>query len=221
MTRRVLRSTPFAALCAAVLVAACSKGDGNADSAKVADSVAAANATAAPPAPAAPTLSDANIVALLDGVHMTDSSTASIAATKGTSAEVKTFARNMMRDHHALRKSGQALATKLNVTAELPAGDNSQAAATAWKDSLNAMPKGAAWDQAYIGHEVTYHEAALATAQAGLAAAQNAELKALIEKAAPNVQAHIEHAKSIQAKLGGGTGAMGGMNHDSMTKKTP
>jgi len=196
---RVLRLTPIAALCSVTLLAACSKGENNADSARLADS-AAAMATPAP-APAAPALTDANIVAILDGANATDSSAGAIAATKGTSASVKTFAQDMMRDHHALRVAGQDLAKKLNVTPELPAGDNSAAAAAAWRDSLNAMPKGAAWDKAYMDHEVTYHEAVLATATAALGAAQNAELKALIEKAAPNIQGHLDHAKAEQAKL--------------------
>ena len=202
MLRRALRRTSFVALCAAALVAGCGSGDKKEDSAKKADSMAAAMPAPAPaPAPAA--LTDPNIVALLDGANMADSSAGSVAAAKGTSATVKSFARDMMRDHHALRKAGQDLAKKLNVTPEMPAGDNSAAAAKAWQDSLTAMPKGADFDKHYIAHEVTYHEAVLATAQAGLAAAQNAELKALITKAAPNIQAHLDHAKSIQSKMGG------------------
>jgi putative membrane protein len=105
-----------------------------------------------------------------------------------------------------LRKMGQDLAKKLNVTPEMPSGDNSQAAAAAWHDSLTAMAKGAAFDKAYIDHEVTYHQAVLQTAQTALGAAQNAELKSLIQKAAPNLQAHLEHAQKIQSKLGSGAG---------------
>lgn len=195
----VLRRTPLALACAVALVAACSKGDKTADS--DADSTAVAATATAAMTPAAPALTDANIVALLDGANVADSSAGSVAAAKGTSAEIKSFGRDMMRDHHALRAAGQALAKKLNVTPEIPAGDTGAAAAAAWQDSLNAMPRGAAWDKAYINHEVTYHEAVLATAQAGLAAAQNAELKALIEKAAPNVQAHLDHAKQLQSKM--------------------
>ena len=204
MLRRALRRTSFVALSAAALVAGCGSGEKKEDSAKMADSMAAAMKAPAPaPTPAPPALTDANIVALLDGANMTDSSAGSVAAVKGTSASVKSFARDMMRDHHALRKAGQDLAKKLNVTPEMPAGDNSAAAAKAWQDSLTAMAKGADFDKHYIAHEVTYHEAVLATAQAGLAAAQNAELKALITKAAPNIQAHLDHAKSIQSKMGG------------------
>lgn len=201
MSPRVLRRSSFAALCAAALVAGCAGGDKTADSAKMADSMAAAAAAATPAPPPAPVLTDANIVALLDAANATDSTHGSHASSMGTDAEVKTFGKNMMRDHHALRKAGEDLAKKLGVTPELPAGDNSAAAVKAWADSMMAMPKGAAWDKAYINHEVTYHEAVLATAQAGLAAAQNQELKDLITKAAPNIQAHLDHAKKIQARL--------------------
>lgn len=205
-----MRRSQFAVLCTAALVAAaCSGGDSAADSTRITDSAMGAAGTPAATS-AAPTLSDANIVALLDGANMTDSAAGAVAATKATSAEVKEFARAMMRDHHALRQAGQDLAKKLSVTPQMPAGDGSAAAATAWQDSLTAMPKGAAWDKAYIDHEVTYHQAVLQTAQAGLAAAQNAELKALIEKAAPNVQAHLDHAKRLQSKMGGTAGTTGG-----------
>jgi putative membrane protein len=207
MTRRILR-TSAAALSAAALLAACSRGDSGADSARIAADSAAAATAAAPAPPAAPALTDANIAAILDAANATDSSAGSIAATKGTSADVRTFGRNMMRDHHALRKAGEDLVKKLNVTPALPAGDSSQAVAAAWSDSLRSMPRGAAFDKAYIDHEVAYHESVLATAQSALGAAQNAELKNLIQKAAPNIQAHLEQARSIQAKLGG-TGAAG------------
>jgi putative membrane protein len=224
MLRRLMRQTPVAALCAAALVAACSKGDKTGDSARVADSAtAAASATTAAATPAAPTLTDPNIVAILDNANMTDSASGAVAATKGTNSEVRTFGRDMMRDHHALRKMGQDLAKKLNVTPEPPAGDNSQAAATAWHDSLTAMPKGAAFDRAYIDHEVSYHQAVLQTAQTALGAAQNAELKSLIQKAAPNIQAHLEHAQQIQSKLGGAAsgGAMGGTADTTGGTKKP
>ncbi|MDB4882633.1 MAG: hypothetical protein JWL95_1399 [Gemmatimonadetes bacterium] len=226
MIRRVLRRTPVAALCAAAIVSACAKGDKSADSARVADSAAASATAAPPPAPAAPTLTDPNILAILDAANAADSSAGFVAATKGTNGEVRSFAKDMMRDHHALRKQGQDLAKKLNVTPELPAGDNSQAAATAWHDSLSAMPKGAAFDKAYIDHEVTTHRAVLETAQTALGATQNADLKALIQKAAPNIQAHLEHAQSIQTKLnappaasGKAAGASGATDTTGVPKK--
>ena len=198
-----IRRTSTAALCAAALVAACSKSEKNADSARMADSAAMAA-----PAPAgstttsaAPALTDPNIVALVDEANMADSSAGNVAATKGTNAEVRTFGRDMMRDHHALRKMGQDLAKKLNVTPEMPANNNSEAADKAWVDSLNSMAKGTAWDKSYIDHEVAAHQQVLSTLHTAEGAAQNAELKSLITKAIPTIDAHLKKAQDIQSKL--------------------
>ena len=188
-------------LAALALMAACAKGDNaTADTAKMAADTTHKDTAAMTP-PAAPALNDANIAAILDGANVADSSAGAIAATKATGAEVKTFAKEMMKDHHMLRQQGLDLVKKLGVTPVLPAGDHGAADSKAWNDSLTAMPKGAAWDKSYIDHEVAYHQAVLATANTALGAAQNAELKALITKAAPAIQGHLDHAKLIQGKL--------------------
>jgi len=154
--------------------------------------------TAMAPAPA---LSDANIVYILDNANKLDSSAGSIAATKGTNSEVRDFAKRMMRDHHQLRQQGQDLAKKLGVTPAAPANDNSQADYDKTMSTLNGVAKGNDFDKAYIDNEVTYHKTLLETATAAMAAAQNAELKNLIQKAAPAVQAHLDMAQGIQSKM--------------------
>jgi putative membrane protein len=223
MTTRLTRVFTLLGVCA--LWAGCSKGDNKADSAAAADSAAKASAAATPPPAAAPApapLNDANIVAILDAANMTDSATGNIASTKGTNSEVKAFGRDMMRDHHALRKAGQDLAKKENITPTPPAGDTSQAAAQNWQNTLNSQPKGPDWDKAYIDHEVAYHQAVLQTAQAALGAAQDTSLKALITKAAPNIEAHLKHAQSIQSKLNAAPAAgAGGKKSDSASSKKP
>jgi putative membrane protein len=202
MTTRLTRVLALG-LCSLGLSAGCSKGANNADSAAAADSAAkVAAATPTPPPAAAPApLTDANIFAILDGANEADSAAGHIASTKGTHADVKAFGKTMMRDHHALRKAGQDLAKKLNVTPAMPAGDTSAVAAQNWQNTLNSTPAGDAWDKAYIDHEVVYHQAVLQTAQAALGAAQDTSLKALITKAAPNIEGHLKQAQSIQAKL--------------------
>ena len=198
----VMRRTPIALACAAALVAACSKSDKTADSARTTDSLnAAASTTPAATTPAAPALTDANILAYLDEANMADSASGSIAAAKGTNAEVKSFGRDMMRDHHALRAAGQDFSKKNNITPQPASNDTTLQHASKMADSLNAQARGAEWDKAYINGEIAMHESVLATAQTALGATQNADLKALIQKAAPNVQAHLDHAKQIQSKL--------------------
>jgi putative membrane protein len=189
-----------AALSIAVL-AACAKGDNEAyDSTATTDTAAATSATANPSS--TPALTDANIAALLDEANMADSANGKIASTKGTKADVKAFGVLMMNDHHALRKAGQDLVTKLNVSPTPPSNDSLPAKAKMLSDSLTSISKGAAWDKWYIDHEVTMHQDVLSLIDQALAAAQNAELKDLLNKARPNIEMHLKRAQDIQTKLG-------------------
>ena len=208
---RTLMTGVLGVATACLVVAGCSKKENNA-----ADTGAASGAMAAPPAgssatagasasgaTAAPaTLTDANIVYILDQANAADSARGTLAATKGTSADVRRFGKMMAGEHHELRMQGKQLAKKLGVTPQAPAGDQSEAQAAAEMDSLKAMPKGKAWDKAYIDYEVNYHQAVINTATAALGQAQNQQLKDLIKKAAPILQRHLQMAQDIQKKLG-------------------
>jgi len=146
-------------------------------------------------------LSDANIFYLLDRANMMDSSGGSIASTKGTSSEVRDFGQRMMRDHHSLRQQGADLAKKLNITPEAPANDTTQAHMDKMMSTLNGAAKGRDFDKAYIDGEIEAHKAVLEMATAAASAAQSADLKNLIQKAAPAIQAHLDLAQQIQGKL--------------------
>lgn len=191
------------------LVAGCKKGEtGAAGSSAAGASTQVGASTAAAPAAAPSTqLSDANIAAILDQANAADSAAGAVAVSKGTNAQVKSFGRRMERDHHQLRKQGQDLVKKLNVTPQMPSGDTSETAAKHWEDSLKAMPKGAGFDRAYIDHEVAAHQQVVQTLQTAQNQAQNQQLKDLITKATPLIQAHLQEAQSIQSKLSGSAGA--------------
>jgi putative membrane protein len=189
-------------LAAALALAACAKSDKNAvDTGMAADTGAAAMADTMPPPPPAPALSDANIVYILDNANALDSAAGSIAVTKGTSSDVRDYGRTMVRDHHSLRAQGQALAKKLNVTPTAPANDTWPATKDKTMSLLNGAAKGKDFDKAYIDNEVEYHTSLLETATQAMNAAQNSELKNLIQLAAPTIQAHLDRAKSIQSKM--------------------
>jgi len=148
-------------------------------------------------APAAPAeLSDANIVALLDHANAADSTAGALAATKATNPEVKQFAKLMMSEHHALRKQGADLAKQLKVTPEPPANDPVTPLAQQETQALQSAPKGAEFDKTYIDQEVAAHQAVLDLLNQAHDQADNAQLKALIEK-------HLDQAKQLQQKLQG------------------
>ena len=147
-------------------------------------------------------LADANIVALLDEANMADSALGAYAVTKATSPDVKSFAKLMMGEHHALRAQGQQLAKRLGVTPQMPADDPLKPAADAEMTALKAAAKGSDFDRTYIEHEIGIHKAVLDLAGKAHDAAQNEELKKLIEQAGPVIQKHLDHAEQIQKKLG-------------------
>jgi len=156
-----------------------------------------------------PLIDAQDIVALIDEANAADSAQGNVASTKGTSAQVKDFGKQMMRDHHTLRKAGQDMAKKENITPAPPANDSMPAGAQKMHDSLNAMAKGAAWDKAYIDNEVAVHQMVLALLQTAQGAAQDTALKALIITATPNIQAHLAKAQDIQGKLAAAPAAAG------------
>jgi putative membrane protein len=161
----------------------------------------AADTAGATTAPAGGGMTDANIAAVLDAANESDSAFGALAVRKGRSADVKQFGRLMMGEHHALRQQGQQLVKKLNVTPQPPANfDLPDQQQEAMKDLESKS--GADFDRAYIDHEVEYHQQVLETAQNALGQAQNPELKALIQKAAPVIQKHLDRAKEIQKTLG-------------------
>jgi putative membrane protein len=184
---------------AALALTACAKKDtGGADTTAASSTISAD--TSAMPAPAA-TWSDANIVALLDEANAADSTAGALAATKGTAAAVREFGRRMAHDHHELRAKGQALAKKLNVTPAAPSDDPLPAVAQKEMDTLNSTAKGKDFDKAYIDSEVDIHKAVLDLATKAAGQTQTAELKDLIQQAAPVIQGHLDKAEAIQKTL--------------------
>lgn len=195
------RLAAFAAL--AVVAAACDSMGGKGDSSLK----AAVDSTGMVAADSAPTLTDANIFAIMDMANANDSAGGALASTKGTSADIKSFGRQMMTDHHAMRKEGQDLARTLAVTPEPPLNDSTQAMHDSASAALKALPKGTTFDRAYIDHEVGMHQEVLNKVRSLRGLTKNAEVQGLIDKAVPKIQDHLDKATAIQRKLGGGVAA--------------
>ena len=147
-------------------------------------------------------LTDANIVALLDEANKADSAAGAFAYPKAKNAEVKSFAKLMMGEHHALRVQGQQLARQLKVAPQLPSEDPLPAAAADEMSALRSVRSGAQFDSTYIAKEIGVHRAVLDLVDKAHGAAQNAQLKELITKARPVIQKHLDRAEEIQARLG-------------------
>lgn len=146
-------------------------------------------------------LTDPNIFYVLDAANMGDSAKGSLASAKGTSAEVRDFAKMMIRDHHTMRQQGQDLSKRLAIQLIPPAGDSLPAKLDGALSKLTAAAKGRDFDKAYIDHEVAAHREVLTMVVSAMSATQNSEIKNLIQKAAPIIQAHLDKAEAVQKNV--------------------
>ena len=147
----------------------------------------------------AQSINDAQIASIVVTANQVDIDAGTLASSKARSPEVKQFAQLMVTDHTGVNKAAADLAAKLKVTPE----DNStsQALKSGGEKNLANLKslRGAAFDKAYVDHEVAYHQQVLdALDNTLIPNASNSELKALLVKVRPAFVAHLEHAKKLQ-----------------------
>ena len=197
----------------ALMVGACGGGDDNAaDSSAVGGSAAAATGTvgamgdtgaAAGMGTAGGTMTEPNIMSMIGLSNAAEIQTSQIAQDKATDAEVKTFARDMIREHQAMQKGADSLAAANNMQPQSPPqGDQKQQMVNQMTQQLQSTAKGAEFDRAYMTGQVQAHQQTLSELQSYQGMVQTPALRAMIEKAIPAVQQHLERAQRIQGQLG-------------------
>ena len=118
----------------------------------------------------------------------------------------RTFAERMVTDHTASNQQAKDLASRLNLSPEENATSRQIAqGGDQTHDQLSKL-QGAAFDRAYIDHEVEFHTTVIdALDKTLLPNTQNAQLKTLLEQSRPVFVSHLDRAKQIQKELGGGS----------------
>jgi len=156
----------------------------------------------APAAVSAQAITDAQIAAIVVTANQVDIDAGKLASSKGSSEAVKAFGKQMVTDHTGVNKQAGDLVAKLGVKPE----DNptAQSIKAGGADNVRALSalSGAAFDKAYVDHEVAYHQQVLDAIDKTLVpGAQNAELKALLVKVRPAFAAHLQHAQDLQKTI--------------------
>ncbi|WP_394772048.1 DUF4142 domain-containing protein [Mucilaginibacter sp.] len=146
-----------------------------------------------------PKLTDPEIASVAVVANQIDINYAAIAKEKSKNAEVLRFAETMTNDHKAIIAQAVELVTKLKVTPQDNAVSQKLNADAEKTKKLLLKKSGKAFDKAYIDNEVAYHKAVIAAVTGLLIPeAQNAELKALLGKVVPALNAHLAHAEMVQ-----------------------
>ena len=188
---------------ATVATAACTPRQSETESAPT-PATSTADAPAASGA-AAPRVTDPQIAAIVVAANTVDVRAGELALGKASNPEVRAFAQRMVTDHNGVNKAAVALVTRLGVTpVESPTSTGLTASGDSTRARLTTL-SGAAFDRAYIANEVAYHQTVISALDGVLVpSAQNAELKSTLVSVRPAFVAHLEHARQLQAKLGGG-----------------
>src|SRR5215472_2584959 len=145
---------------------------------------------------------DPQIAAIVVTANQVDIDAGKLAESRAQSKDVRDFAQLMINDHTGVNKSATELVTKLHVTPEPnPTSESLKQGGDQNLANLKGLT-GHAFDEAYVDHEVAYHEAVLSAVDKTLIpSAKNADLKALLVKVRPAFVAHLEHAKQLAATL--------------------
>lgn len=124
-----------------------------------------------------------------------------LAIEKGTSADVKTFAEQMIKDHTEANKqlADIAAAKKLEVSDNAMLMDKAKA-------MILELRGAKSFDQAYANNQVLAHEQTIKLFEEEAKNGDDAELKAFATKMLPDLKKHLEHAKAM-AKAHGGDAA--------------
>ena len=144
-------------------------------------------------------VNDAQIASIVVTANQVDIDAGKLAKSRSTNHEVKAFAELMITDHTSVNKSATDLVAKLKVSPQNnPTSQSLKAGGEKNLAHLKTL-KGAAFDKAYVDHEVAYHQQVIdALDKILIPGATNGELKALLIKVRPAFVAHLEHAKRLQ-----------------------
>ncbi len=164
----------------------------------VAASLFLAATTAAAQAP-----NDAQIASIVVTANQVDIDAGKLAQSRGSNPEVKAFGKQMVTDHTAVNKQAAALAKKLKLKPQdNPTSKSLKAGGDKNLKSLQKL-KGAAFDKAYVEHEIAYHQQVIdAINKTLIPNAKNEELKKLLTTGLPLFEGHLQHAKQLQSSLG-------------------
>lgn len=147
--------------------------------------------------------SPAAILSQMNVANTTEIQLATLAAKKASSPKVKQIARKLATDHSKNREQLRGLAQKLNVTLTPAQGGSVSAADSAAMPPDLQGKSGRNFDRAFVQHEIADHQSNIQKLQTqAIPSAQDAAVKAYLQKTVTEMQAHLSSLKQVQQQLG-------------------
>jgi putative membrane protein len=144
--------------------------------------------------------SDANAVAFIQTVNTGEIEAGALAKTKATDPEIKAFARQIEIDHTAMKKEVADAAQRLGLSATATDEEVLEDHQEDMRE-LNEAKAGNEFDDKFIDEQVEAHKDALDELDDAIEKTQNAEFKALLQKARGAVDGHLKRAEQLDKKV--------------------
>jgi putative membrane protein len=126
-----------------------------------------------------------------------------MAETRATDAQVREFARRIIREHRALKTEVTNAARQQNVTPTVPAADEDlrEDHQEGMRD-LQGKTRGREFDEAFLEHEIRMHKKVLDEVEDALGRNRNPEIRTVLERARDGLRAHLTTAEELEKKFG-------------------
>jgi putative membrane protein len=147
--------------------------------------------------------SDAELTGFVNAFNDAEVEVGQLGMSMATDAQVKAFASQIVRDHRALKADVNRTVQQLNVTPTVPEDDENLAEDhQAGMRDLRAKAKGAAFDEAFLEHEIRMHRKVLDEVKDAIGRSQSADMRSLLEQARDGIQGHLTMAEELEKKFG-------------------
>lgn len=148
------------------------------------------------------TLSDADVISVLDSLDAAEIAAAKLAQEKATAPEVQAFAGRVLNEHRQLGEANGRLATQLAVHPRPPALVSRLT--ETHEQAMQALhtTSGPAFDRAYVQHEINQHIVAFNFIEAAAETEGNPILKQELVRTGPDLLSHLSAARALERHLG-------------------
>jgi putative membrane protein len=148
------------------------------------------------------TLSDANVMSVLQTLGEAEIDAAELAQQKATAPEVHAFADRVLNEHRGFAQANERLAEQLSLEPQ-PSVLTSQLR-LAQEEQMRHLREttGPAFDRAYIDHEIRQHVRAFLFIEAAADSEGTPQLQQELIRAGPDLLSHISAARALQRRLG-------------------
>lgn len=155
------------------------------------------------PSAAASEISDAHLLGFLGMVDNSEIEAAKVAHERGTSSNVREFARSMETEHTEFLHRTRELAKEIGIDIEPPAARELERMHLDAMETLGREPRGSEFDRAYIAGQLAAHERVLELMEVAAAREErHPRLTRHLRAGVATIQQHRDRAKGVLEALG-------------------